>query len=209
VSHPPPRRGGTRHPGERRHEQTGQHAASPRTVPCPAGQGQRMDGRPATEMLTRRTSAVVGGSCFRNAVLLSRDTLVGTWPGELEPVRSAPLRPCPVGLAGQGLSDGGVDPGPVGRCDTGGFPGVCPRHCPCVIQQRSGPVSGTDHGDGLSVSDPGDRFERAAEANAVRALSGPVPEAAVQRPPPTPRPQRRSCRCSGRSPALRTSHTAG
>ncbi|CQR59545.1 eCIS core domain-containing protein [Streptomyces leeuwenhoekii] len=50
-----------------------------------------------------------------------------------------------------------------------------------VIQQRSGPVSGTDHGDGLSVSDPGDRFERAAEANAVRALSGPVPEAAVQR----------------------------
>jgi hypothetical protein len=78
-----------------------------------------------------------------------------------------------------------------------------------VIQQRSGPVSGTDHGDGLSVSDPGDRFERAAEANAVRALSGPVPEAAVQRPPPTPRPQRRSCRCSGRSPALRTSHTAG
>ncbi|MFJ4189310.1 DUF4157 domain-containing protein [Kitasatospora sp. NPDC089509] len=50
-----------------------------------------------------------------------------------------------------------------------------------VIQQRSGPVSGTDHGNGLSVSDPGDRFERAAEANAVRALSGPVPDAAVQR----------------------------
>ncbi|MFF7993349.1 DUF4157 domain-containing protein [Kitasatospora xanthocidica] len=49
-----------------------------------------------------------------------------------------------------------------------------------VIQQRSGPVAGTDHGDGLSVSDPGDRFERAAEANAVRALSGPVPDA-VQR----------------------------
>ncbi|MFJ8477599.1 DUF4157 domain-containing protein [Kitasatospora sp. NPDC094011] len=50
-----------------------------------------------------------------------------------------------------------------------------------VIQQRSGPVSGTDHGNGLSVSDPGDRFERAAEANAVRALSGPAPDAAVQR----------------------------
>ncbi|MEV7603416.1 DUF4157 domain-containing protein [Kitasatospora sp. NPDC089797] len=50
-----------------------------------------------------------------------------------------------------------------------------------VIQQRSGPVSGTDHGNGLSVSDPGDRFERAAEANATRALSGPVPDAAVQR----------------------------
>jgi hypothetical protein len=41
-----------------------------------------------------------------------------------------------------------------------------------VIQQRQGPVSGTDTGDGLAVSDPGDRFERAAEANAERALAG-------------------------------------
>lgn len=47
-----------------------------------------------------------------------------------------------------------------------------------VIQQRSGPVSGTDNGAGLRVSDPGDRFERAAEANARRALSGPVPSQA-------------------------------
>ncbi|MEU5637423.1 DUF4157 domain-containing protein [Streptomyces rishiriensis] len=44
-----------------------------------------------------------------------------------------------------------------------------------VIQQRSGPVAGTDTGSGLRVSDPSDRFERAAEANAVRALSGPAP----------------------------------
>ncbi|MGW1717758.1 eCIS core domain-containing protein [Streptomyces sp. NPDC002156] len=44
-----------------------------------------------------------------------------------------------------------------------------------VIQQRSGPVAGADTGDGLRVSDPGDAFERAAEANAARAMSGPVP----------------------------------
>jgi hypothetical protein len=44
-----------------------------------------------------------------------------------------------------------------------------------VIQQRQGAVTGTDHGDGLRVSDPGDRFERAAEANARRALAGPAP----------------------------------
>ncbi|WP_159774630.1 eCIS core domain-containing protein [Streptomyces sp. HM190] len=51
-----------------------------------------------------------------------------------------------------------------------------------VIQQRSGPVAGTDRGDGLRVSDPSDRFEREAEANAVRALSGSVPVSrAVQR----------------------------
>lgn len=44
-----------------------------------------------------------------------------------------------------------------------------------VIQQRSGPVAGTDTGDGLRVSDPADAFERAAEANAARVMSGPVP----------------------------------
>ncbi|MFJ2432388.1 DUF4157 domain-containing protein [Streptomyces anulatus] len=41
-----------------------------------------------------------------------------------------------------------------------------------VIQQRQGPVAGTDNGSGLSVSDPSDRFEREAEANATRAMSG-------------------------------------
>jgi hypothetical protein len=47
-----------------------------------------------------------------------------------------------------------------------------------VIQQRRGPVAGTDNGDGLRVSDPSDRFEREAEQNARQALSGPLPEAA-------------------------------
>ncbi|MFH7340547.1 DUF4157 domain-containing protein [Streptomyces sp. KHY 26] len=46
-----------------------------------------------------------------------------------------------------------------------------------VVQQRRGPVAGTDRGDGLRVSDPSDRFERAAEANARRVMSGPVPVA--------------------------------
>ncbi|MCX5422294.1 DUF4157 domain-containing protein [Streptomyces sp. NBC_00078] len=44
-----------------------------------------------------------------------------------------------------------------------------------VVQQRKGPVAGTDNGAGLRVSDPGDRFEREAEANAHRVLAGPVP----------------------------------
>jgi hypothetical protein len=44
-----------------------------------------------------------------------------------------------------------------------------------VVQQRQGPVAGTDRGDGLLVSDPGDRFERAAEITARRVLSGPIP----------------------------------
>ena len=44
-----------------------------------------------------------------------------------------------------------------------------------VIQQRQGPVAGTDHGHGFTVSDPADRDEQAAEADAQRVLSGPAP----------------------------------
>ncbi len=41
-----------------------------------------------------------------------------------------------------------------------------------VVQQRNGPVDGTPTGDGIAVSDPSDRFEQAAEANADRLMSG-------------------------------------
>jgi hypothetical protein len=51
-----------------------------------------------------------------------------------------------------------------------------------VIQQRSGPVAGIDNGAGLSVSDPSDRFERAAEANAQAVMRGPVPDRATPAP---------------------------
>ncbi|WP_299538629.1 DUF4157 domain-containing protein [uncultured Streptomyces sp.] len=44
-----------------------------------------------------------------------------------------------------------------------------------VLQQRQGPVSGTDNGAGLRVSDPSDRFEREAAANARRVMSAPRP----------------------------------
>jgi hypothetical protein len=46
------------------------------------------------------------------------------------------------------------------------------------MQQRSGPVDGTDTGTGIRVSDPDDRFERAAEAAADHVLSGSSPLAA-------------------------------
>jgi hypothetical protein len=47
-----------------------------------------------------------------------------------------------------------------------------------VIQQRSGPVAGTDNGDGLRVSDPGDHFEREADQHATHVLAAapPVPD---------------------------------
>lgn len=41
-----------------------------------------------------------------------------------------------------------------------------------VVQQRSGPVSGTPAAGGISLSDPGDSFERAASATADRVIAG-------------------------------------
>ncbi|QLJ02901.1 DUF4157 domain-containing protein [Streptomyces sp. NEAU-sy36] len=62
-----------------------------------------------------------------------------------------------------------------------------------VIQQRSGPVAGTDHGDGLRMSDPADHFEREAEKSARSALSKPhqrpigiVPASEAAASPPSP-----------------------
>ncbi|GCE78124.1 eCIS core domain-containing protein [Cellulomonas biazotea] len=47
-----------------------------------------------------------------------------------------------------------------------------------VVQQRSGAVDGTPTGGGISVSDPGDRFETAAADNAERVMAGPAPASA-------------------------------
>ncbi len=41
-----------------------------------------------------------------------------------------------------------------------------------VVQQRQGPVDGTPAGGGIRLSDPGDRFEQAAEASAQSIMSG-------------------------------------
>ncbi|WP_329172821.1 eCIS core domain-containing protein [Streptomyces sp. NBC_01477] len=49
-----------------------------------------------------------------------------------------------------------------------------------VIQQRSGPVAGTDNGQGLSLSHPSDVFEREAEANAQQIMAG-GPSMTIQR----------------------------
>ena len=48
-----------------------------------------------------------------------------------------------------------------------------------VVQQRSGPVDGSSAGGGIKVSDPSDRFEREASANAERVMSGPAPAPAA------------------------------
>jgi hypothetical protein len=65
-----------------------------------------------------------------------------------------------------------------GRYDTTSVAGkhILAHELTHVRQQRSGPVAGTDTGEGVRVSDPSDAFERAAEATATRVMNEPVPE---------------------------------
>ena len=51
-----------------------------------------------------------------------------------------------------------------------------------VVQQRSGPVDGTPAAGGIKISDPSDRFERAAETNADRVMSSAAPVAVATAP---------------------------
>ncbi|WSI35629.1 DUF4157 domain-containing protein [Streptomyces sp. NBC_01341] len=64
--------------------------------------------------------------------------------------------------------------------DRGGDKHTLAHELTHVLQQRTGPVAGTDNGDGLRVSDPSDRFEREAEANASRVLSRPLAHGPAQ-----------------------------
>jgi hypothetical protein len=43
-----------------------------------------------------------------------------------------------------------------------------------VVQQRSGPVDGSDAPGGIRLSDPADQFERAADATADQVMSGSI-----------------------------------
>ena len=51
-----------------------------------------------------------------------------------------------------------------------------------VVQQRSGPVDGTPVAGGMKVSDPSDRFEREAAANAERIVAMPATVGPAQVP---------------------------
>ncbi|GAA2354878.1 DUF4157 domain-containing protein [Streptomyces carpaticus] len=60
-----------------------------------------------------------------------------------------------------------------------------------VMQQRSGPVDGSEAPGGIRVSDPSDRFEREAAANAERVMAEPAPVPAPAAEPaaaPAPAP---------------------
>jgi hypothetical protein len=59
-----------------------------------------------------------------------------------------------------------------------------------VVQQRSGPVEGTSVGGGIRVSDPSDRFERAADQAAEAAMSAGANVPSASSPAAAPTAQR-------------------
>ena len=59
-----------------------------------------------------------------------------------------------------------------------------------VRQQKSGPVDGTEVGGGIRLSDPSDRFERAASAKADQVMAGVQASAAADLEAPAPVLQR-------------------
>lgn len=81
--------------------------------------------------------------------------------------------------------------------DGGGDPHTLAHELTHVVQQRQGPVAGTDRGDGLSVSDPSDRFEVAAEENARRVLAEPAPVQRAAHPADAPGGQTRTTSPTG------------
>jgi hypothetical protein len=59
-----------------------------------------------------------------------------------------------------------------------------------VVQQRNGPVDGSPAAGGIKVSDPSDRFEREASANAAAVMSAPVSATPASASPAGPAVQR-------------------
>jgi Domain of unknown function (DUF4157) len=59
-----------------------------------------------------------------------------------------------------------------------------------VVQQRAGPVAGTETGDGIRLSDPADQFEQAADATAKAVMADPAPLGAAAAPSAAPSAQR-------------------
>ncbi|MFE9730391.1 DUF4157 domain-containing protein [Streptomyces sp. NPDC005863] len=198
-------------------------AAAP-AVPQPAATSaahmlalQRTIGNAATARLIEEARHTHGPACGHQQAPVQRSAVHETLRGPGQPM-AEPLRSEMESRLGADFSDVRLHTDAAARRSAAGIgaraytsgnrivvgEGGTDRHTLAhelthVIQQRQGPVAGTDHGDGLALSDPADRFEQAAEENAARVMSGPVPQSAEQaepaaRPahgPGTPQVQRR------------------
>ncbi|MEU0133089.1 DUF4157 domain-containing protein [Streptomyces sp. NPDC006296] len=179
--------------------------AVPRIASGPAAQMlalQRTIGNAAAARLVDAARHTDGAQCGHQEPPVQRSAVHEALRGPGQPM-AAPLRAEMESRLGADFSDVRLHTDAVARRSASGIgaraytsgsrivvgEGGADRHTLAhelthVMQQRQGPVAGTDHGGGVALSDPSDRFERAAEENASRVMSGPVPQTAPQTPVP-------------------------
>jgi uncharacterized protein DUF4157 len=114
-----------------------------------------------------------GGSPLDVSVRGDMESRFGQDFGDVRVHSGADAHAAAVGLSAQAYTVGSDIVFQQGRYDPASAEGahVLAHELTHVVQQRSGPVDGTDNGGGVRVSDPGDPFERAASANADHVMS--------------------------------------
>ncbi|KXK58369.1 hypothetical protein AWW66_30170 [Micromonospora rosaria] len=136
-------------------------------------------GHQPAEQVQRSVASVLGsgGRALDDATRTDMETRLGADFSDVRVHDDAAARESAAGIGARAYTSGnhvvlGAD---------GGDRHTLAHELTHVIQQRLGPVAGTDNGAGLRISDPGDRFEREAEANARRALAT-DPRSTTQQP---------------------------
>jgi hypothetical protein len=117
-----------------------------------------------------------GGSPLDEGVRTDMESRFGQDFGDVRVHSGADAHASAVGLSAQAYTVGSDIVFQNGNYDPGSTAGqhMLAHELTHVVQQRSGPVDGTDNGSGVRVSDPGDSFERAASANADSIMSTPA-----------------------------------
>jgi Domain of unknown function (DUF4157) len=125
-----------------------------------------------------------GGTPLDASVRGEMESRFGEDFGDVRVHSGADAHASAVGLSAQAYTVGSDIVFQQGRYDPGSADGahMLAHELTHVVQQRSGPVDGTDNGGGVRVSDPSDSFERAASANADQIMSMPASSAAASGP---------------------------
>lgn len=184
------------HKHEHKHEDAARHRAQPPQIPEGAGRGadevlrlQRLVGNTTTAGLVGSVLDEAEAEQAEVQRASVRDALSGSGKPVPDDVRSEAEARLGVDLSGVRLHTGpaaersteemGARAYTTGRHVVLGRGGndwkTLLHEFDHVRQQAAGRVEGTDQGNGMRMSDPSDRHEQEAEANATRALRGEPP----------------------------------